>query len=109
MFQSLSLNDISQISIEINELITTVSLNDKLLVILEINSFSKQVRIIYLNQYIINHKIMSSFYYIQQFDWIIIDSQENTQKQINMYKKSIQNIYTKSQQYQQKQINMYKK
>jgi len=98
MFQSLSLNGISQISIEINELITTVSLNDRQLVILEINSFSKQVRIIYLNQYIINQKITSSFsYIIQQFGWIIIDSQENTQKQINMYKKQISNIYTKLQ------------
>jgi len=104
MFQSFSLNRISQISIEINGLITTVSLNDKQLVILEINSMTKQVRIIYLNKDIINQKIISSFsYIIQQRSWIIVDSQQNTQKQINMYKKQIGNLYTKMLELQQSQ------
>ena len=77
MFQSLSLNVISQISIEINELITTVSLNDIQILILEINSMLKQVRIIYLNQDI-NQTNTDSIDYIKQFDWRIIDSQPNT-------------------------------
>ena len=64
MFQSFSLNGILQISIEINGLITTVSLNDTQLVILEINSISKQIKIIYLNKDVINKEIESSFYYI---------------------------------------------
>jgi hypothetical protein len=93
MFQSFSLNGISQISIEINGLITTVSLNDTQLVILEINSFSKQVRIIYLNKDVINQEIIDGINYIRQFGWSIVDSQPNTQKQINMYKKQINNIY----------------
>ena len=93
MFQSFSLNGISQISIEINGLITTVSLNDTRLVILEINSFSKQVRIIYLNKDVINQEIIDGINYIRQFGWSIVDSQPNTQKQINMYKKQINNIY----------------
>lgn len=95
MFQSFSLNGISQISIEINGLITTVSLNDTQLVILEIYSMTKQIRIKYLNKYVINQKNESSFsYIIQQFGWSIVDSQQNTQKQINMYKKQIRNLYT---------------
>ena len=106
MFKSFSLNGISQISIEINGLITTVLLNNTQLVILEINSISKQVRIIHLNKYVINQEIASSFYYnIANVGWSIVDSQQNTQKQINMYKKQIDNIYTKIVQLQQVQPN----
>jgi hypothetical protein len=105
MFQSISLNGVSQISIEINGLITTVSLNDTGLVILEINSISKQVRIIYLNKDVINQEIINGINYTRQFGWSIVDSQENTQKQINMYKKQIGNIYTKIGQLQQSQPN----
>jgi len=102
MFQSFSLNEISQISIEINGLITSVSLNDIQLVILEINLKLKQVRIKYLNKDIINQKIISNFsYIIQQSGWSIVDSQQNTQRQINMYKKQIGNIYTKMLELQQ--------
>jgi hypothetical protein len=103
MFQSLSLNDISQISIEINELITTVLLNDRQIVIFEINSRSKQVRIIYLNKDVININISRLYYIILQFGWNIVDSQENTQKQINKYKKQIGNIYTKMLELQKSQ------
>ena len=102
MFQSFSLNKISQISIEINGLIS-VSLNNTQLVILEINSITKQVIIKYLNKSDINQKIISNFSYIniiQQFRWTIVDSQ---QKQINMYKKQIGNIYTKMLKLQQSQ------
>jgi len=89
MFQSFSLNGISQISIEINGLITSVSLNNTQLVILEINSMTNQIRIKYLNRDVINQEIASSFsYIILQFGWTFIDSQPNTQKQINMYKKT---------------------
>jgi hypothetical protein len=105
MFQSFSLNLISQISIEINGLITTVSLNNTQLVIFEINSISKQVRIIYLNKDVINQKISSFYYNIANVGWSIVDSQQNTQKQINMYKKQIGNIYTKIVQLQQVQPN----
>jgi hypothetical protein len=104
MFQSFSLNGISQISIEINGLITTVSLNDTQLVILEIYSMTKQIRIKYLNKYVINQKNESSFSYnIAVVGWSIIDSQQNTQKQINMYKKQIGNLYTKMLELQQAQ------
>ena len=104
MFRSLPLNGISQISIEINGLITSVSLNDTQLVILEINLSLKQVRIIYLNKDVINQKIISNFsYIIKQFGWRIIDSQENTQKQLNIYEKHIGNIYTKMLELQQAQ------
>ena len=107
MFQSFSLKEISQISIEINGLITSVSLNDTQLVILEINSMLKQVRIKYLNKDVINQKIMNSFsHIIQQFGWSIVDSQQNTQKQINMYKKQIGNIYTKMLELKQSQPNL---
>jgi hypothetical protein len=104
MFQSFSLNGILQISIEINGLITTVSLNDTQLVILEINSISKQIKIIYLNKDVINKEIESSFYYIyiiQNIGWTIVDSQQNTQKQINMYKKQFDYLYTKMLKLQQ--------
>lgn len=103
MFQSFSLNEISRISIEINGLIITVALNDKQLVILEINSISKQVRIIYLNKDDINQEIIDGINYIRQFGWSIVDSQQNTQKQINMYKKQIGNLYTKMLELQQSQ------
>lgn len=104
MFQSFSLNGISQISIQINQYITTVSLNNTQLVILEINLSLKQIKIIYLNKDIINQKIIRNFsYIIQQSGWIIIDSQLNTQKQINTYKKQIGNIYTKMLELQQAQ------
>ena len=104
MFQSFSLNGISKISIQINQYITTVSLNDTQLVILEIISMSKQVRIIYLNKDVINQKIIRNFsYIIKEFGWIIVDSQQNTQKQINMYKKQIGNLYKKMLELQQPQ------
>ena len=104
MFKSFSLNGISQISIEINGLITTVLLNNTQLAILEINSISKQVRIIHLNKYVINQEIASSFYYnIGVVSWSIVDSQQNTQKQINMYKKRIGNLYTEMLKLQQSQ------
>jgi hypothetical protein len=104
MFQSFSLNGISQISIKINQYITTVSLNDKQLVILEINSMTKQVKIIYLNKDIINQKNESSFsYIIQQSGWSIVDSQPNTQQQIKMYEKQIGNLYKKMLELQQAQ------
>ena len=103
MFQYIPLNLISQISIEINRLITTVSLNDTQLVILEINSITKQIKIIYLNKNVINQEIASSFsYIIQQFDdWTIVDSQ---QKQINMYKNQLRNIYRKMLELQKSQL-----
>lgn len=104
MFKSFSLNGISQISIEINGLITNVLLNNTQLVIFEINSFSKQVRIIHLNKDVINQEIASSFYYnIAVVGWSIVDSQQNTQKQINMYKKRIGNLYTEMLELQQSQ------
>ena len=104
MFQSFSLNLISQISIEINGLITTVSLNNTQLVIFEINSISKQIKIIYLNKDI-NQKISSFYYNIAKVGWTIVDSQQNTQKQINMYKKQIGNLYTKMLELQQTKPN----
>jgi hypothetical protein len=104
MFQSFSLNGISQISIKINQYITTVSLNDTQLVILEIDSMKKQIKIIYLNKDIINQKIISNFsYIIQQSGWSIVDSQQNTQKQINMYEKQIGILYKKMLELQQPQ------
>jgi hypothetical protein len=106
MFQSFSLNGISQISIEINRLITSVSLNDNQLVILEINSISKQIRIIYLNKDVINQEIIDGINYIRQFGWSIVDSQPNTQKQINMYEKQIGNLYEKMLELQQSQPNL---
>ena len=112
MFQSFSLKGISQISIKINGLITTVSLYDTLFVRLEINLSLKQVKIIYLN------KDVSSLSDIkQQIDWKVIDSQQNSQQnsqkhkniykeQMNMYKKQIGNIYTKIGQLQHAQPNL---
>jgi hypothetical protein len=65
---------------------------------------TKQIKIIYLNKDIINQKIISSFsYIIQQSGWSIVDSQPNIQKQINMYKKQIGNIYKKMLELQQAQ------
>ena len=50
---------------------------------------------------------MNSFsHIIQQFGWSIVDSQQNTQKQINMYKKQIGNIYTKMLELKQSQPNL---
>ena len=109
MFQSFSLKEISQISIKINALITTVSLYDTLLVILEINLSIKQVRIIYLNKDVSRLSDIK-----QQINWKVIDSQQNSQtqknmyknmykEQMNMYKKRIGNIYTKMLELQQSQ------
>ena len=90
IFQSLSLNGISQISIEIKQYITTISLNNTHLLILEINSELKQIRILYLNNNI-NQKIIDGINYILQFGWNIIDSQQNIQKQIKIYMNQIIN------------------
>ena len=90
IFQSLSLNGISQISIEIKQYITKISLNNTHLLILEINSELKQIRILYLNNNI-NQKIIDGINYILQFGWNIIDSQQNIQKQIKIYMNQIIN------------------